>query len=54
MNNGFFTGIKYGIGIGIGIMVIKEAKKAYDRYMLKRSIKGFWSGIKKAWNDVTS
>ena len=53
MNSGLFAGIKFGIGAGIGIMVVKEAKDAYDRYMLKRDIKDLWSDMKKAWNEAT-
>ena len=52
MNNGLVTGLRFGIGVGIGIMVVKEAKCAYDRYMLKRKIMDLWSEIKKGWNDA--
>jgi len=47
-----FAGIKLGIGIGIGLMAVKEAKKAYDKYMVEQKIKGVYTNIKKAWNDA--
>ena len=47
------VGIRFGIGIGIGIMAVKETKDAYDRYMLKRNIKGLWPDLVKAWNEAT-
>jgi len=52
MNNGIMAGIKLGVGIGIGIMAVKEAKKAYDKYMFEQKIKDLWSDIKEAWNEV--
>ena len=48
MIKGFVT----GIGIGIGIMAVKEARKAYDRQMFEQRIKGFWANIKKAFNET--
>jgi hypothetical protein len=45
-------GLLAGIGMGIGIMVAKEAKRAYDRHMLEQKIKGLWSDIKKAYNEA--
>ena len=50
---GFLAGIKLGIGIGIGIMGVQEAKDAYEKYMLEQKIKVLWSDIKEAWNDAT-
>jgi len=52
--NGFLAGIKFGIGVGIGIMTVSEVKNAIDRHMLKRKVKGLWSDIKKAWNEATA
>ena len=46
-------GLMAGIGIGIGIMAVKEAKKAYDKHMLERKFKCFWSKIKEAFNEAT-
>ena len=54
MHNGIWVGVKLGIGIGIGIIAVKKAKDAYDRYMLKRKIKGLWSSIKEAWNEAAA
>ena len=45
-------GLLTGIGIGIGIMAVKEAKKAYDKNMFERKIKDFWANIKKAFNET--
>jgi len=45
-------GLLTGIGIGVGIMAVKEAKKAYDKHMLERKFKCFWSDIKKAFNEA--
>ena len=53
MNNGLLAGIKFGIGVGIGIMAVKETRDAYARYMLKRNLKNLWSYIKNAWKEAT-
>ena len=53
MNNEFVAGIILGIGIGIGVMAVIEAKKAYDRHIRKQKIQGVWSEAKKAWNEAT-
>jgi len=54
MHNGIWAGIKLGIGIGVGIMAVKKAKDACDRFMRKRKIEGLWSNIKKAWNEAAA
>ena len=53
MNNRLVTGIILGVGVGIGILAVEEAKKAYDKFMLKQKIKGLWSDINKVWNKDT-
>ena len=50
---GLVSGIKFGIGVGIGIIATKEAKAAYDKYRLKQNIKNLWSNFKMAWNEAT-
>ena len=53
MLNGFVAGVRFGIGVGIGIMAVKEARDAYNRYMIKQKIKDLWSDIEKLWNETT-
>ena len=50
MKNGLVAGITFGIGIGLGIMAVKEAKATYDRYTRKQNIKSLWSNMKKVLN----
>ena len=50
---GLFAGIRFAIGVGIGIIVAKEVRDAYKRYTYRRRIKTFWSEVKKAWNEVS-
>ena len=50
MKNGLVAGITFGIGVGLGIMAVKEAKAAYDRYNRKHNIKSLWLNMKKVLN----
>ena len=52
MKSVILAGLKLGIGISIGMMAVKEARGAYDRYVFKRKIEGLWSDIKKTWNGA--
>ena len=44
-------GLLTGIGIGIGIMAVQEAKKAYGKHMFKQKIKNLWSEVKETFNE---
>ena len=53
MLKGLMLGVKLGVGIAVGMMAVKEAKGAYDRYVFKRKIEGLWSDIKKKFHGET-
>ena len=50
MKNGLVAGITFGIGVGLGIMAVKEAKAAYDRYNRKQNIKNLLANMREALN----
>ena len=52
MKIGLVEGIKIGLGIYIGIKVIKKVKRAYNRYRQMWDVNDLCAEVEKALNEV--